>query len=199
MSDVPVELVVAAFPDEHGAERALEQLKQAKKEKLISIRDAAVITRDSNDKLTIHETRDMGVGRGAGIGALIGGAVGILFPPAVLGAASVGGAIGGLGAKLHDAGFPDKRLKELGAALKPGTSAIVAVIEHKWVAEIERELAAQGAQLVRQTIKEDITRQLEAGQGVAFTVLADQDTIVLGRAVQGQPDAASTETSPPVE
>jgi hypothetical protein len=31
MSDVPVELIVAAFQDESGAEQALQELKAAKK------------------------------------------------------------------------------------------------------------------------------------------------------------------------
>jgi uncharacterized membrane protein len=111
----------------------------------------------------------------------------------------VGGAVGGLGARLHDAGFQDKRLKELGTALKPGTSALVAVIEHQWVAEIERELADQGAQLVRQAIKDDIAKQLESGQGVTYAVMADDDSIVLGRAVQEQPSTTSAELSSPAE
>ena len=37
MSDVPVELIVAAFQDEGGAEAALQELKAAKKEGLIRI------------------------------------------------------------------------------------------------------------------------------------------------------------------
>jgi uncharacterized membrane protein len=193
MSDTPVELVVAAFTDEQGAERALEALKQAKKEKLIHIQDAAVITCDTNNKVHIKETADMRGGKGAGIGALVGGAVGLIFPPAFLASAAVGAAVGGLGAKLHDAGFRDERLKELGASLKPGTSAIVAVIEHVWVDEIEQELAAQGAQMVREAIKEDIAKQLDAGQNVAYVALADDDEIAVARVVDEPTVGASTQ------
>lgn len=194
MSDVPVELVVAAFTDEKGAEKALETLKQAKKEKLIYIRDAAVITCDANNKVHIKETADMRGGKGAGIGALVGGAVGLIFPPSILASAAVGAVVGGLGAKLHDAGFRDEQLKEIGASLKPGTSAIVAVIEHVWVDEIERELANQGAQLVRQAIKDDVAQQLEAGQGVAYSALVDEDSIVVNRMVEEPPSATTTES-----
>jgi uncharacterized membrane protein len=188
MSDVPVELVVAAFADEQGAQRALEALKAAKKEKLIGIRDAAVIARDANNKLHIKETGDMRGAKGAGIGALVGGAVGLLFPPAVLATAAAGAVIGGLGARLHDAGFPDERLREIGSALKPGTSAIVAVIEHAWVAELEREFAAQGAQLMREAIRADVAQQLESGRGVAYTALADQGDITVDRLVEESGD-----------
>lgn len=189
-TSVPVELVVAAFPDEQGAARALEQLKQAKKQELIGIRDAAVITRDANNTLHIKETGDMSGRKGAGVGAIVGGAIGLLFPPAVLGSAVVGAALGGLGARLHDAGFPDDELRAIGSSLKPGTSAIVAVIEHKWVEEVERELAAQGAQMVRQAIQEDITQQLEAGRSVAYVAVADQDTLAVGRVVVDEAPAS---------
>lgn len=197
-SSVPVELIVAAFPDEQGAARALGQLKQAKKEELIGIRDAAVITRDASNTLHIKETGDMSGRKGAGVGAIVGGAIGLLFPPAVLGSAVVGAAIGGLGARLHDAGFPDDELRAIGSSLKPGTSAIVAVIEHKWVEEVERELAAQGAQMVRQAIQEDITQQLEAGRSVAYVAVADQDTVAVGRVVVDEEPASpspATESS----
>ena len=46
MADAPIELIVAAFQDEQGAENALTELKNAKREQLIAIKDAAVIRRD---------------------------------------------------------------------------------------------------------------------------------------------------------
>jgi uncharacterized membrane protein len=201
--DAPIELVVAAFADEQGAARALEHLKQAKKEKLIDIRDAAVITCDANSTLRIKETDDMSGRKGAGVGAIVGGAIGLLFPPAMLGTAAAGAVVGALGAKLHDAGFPDDQLKAIGSKLKPGTSALVALIEHVWVEKVEQELAAQGAQMVRHAIQEDIARQLEAGRGVAYVAVADQDTVVLGRMVEDQAAAPlpvtpeSAQTAPP--
>ena len=50
-SDVPVEVVLAAFNDEDGAEKALGELKQAKKDRLIGIRNAAVLWKDDKGKL----------------------------------------------------------------------------------------------------------------------------------------------------
>src|SRR6476469_3099311 len=112
-NDVPVEVVLAAFNDEDGAEKALGQLKQAKKERLIGIRNAAVLWKDDKGKLHFKETADMRGGKG--------GVVGLVFPPSILASAAVGAAIGGFSAKLHDAGFPDDRLREVGKGLKPNT------------------------------------------------------------------------------
>ena len=174
MSDVPVQLLVAAFTEEDAADKVFEQLKQAKKEKLIHIQDVAVIKRDADSKIHINEPKDWKAGKGAGVGAVIGAALGIITGPGVVLTTAAGAAIGGLAAKLRDAGFPDDQLKQVGEALKPGTSAIVAIIEHTWVADLEQEMQAQGAQVMRQAISEDITKQLEAGRDVAYSAVASR-------------------------
>src|SRR5512136_574319 len=133
MSDVPVQLIVAAFQDEKMAKEALNALKEAQRQKLIKINSAAVLRKDEKGKLHIKETADMGGGKGAAIGGVAGAAIGLLAGPALLVPAAVGALVGGLSAKLRDSGFSDARLKALGEGLPPGSSAIVAVVEHRWV------------------------------------------------------------------
>jgi uncharacterized membrane protein len=198
MADVPVELVVAAFTDEQAASRVLEELKAAKQEKLIGIRDAAVIQRGTDDKVHIRETGDMRGGKGAVIGGIVGAAIGLVLPPAVLVTGAAGAAIGGLAARLRDSGFPDARLRAIGDALKPGTSALVAVIEHTWVAELEDELARQGAQLVTEEITTDIAEQLEAGHGVSSSALLDDEGVTVERSVRpGEQEPSGASARPP--
>jgi uncharacterized membrane protein len=187
MSDVPVQLVVAAFQAENGADEALKELKQAKREKLIGIVDAAVIRRDQKDKIHIKETEDVGGGKGAVAGGLFGAAIGLLGGPVGLVLAGATGAlVGGLAAKKIDMGISNDRLKELGDGLKPGTSAIVAIIEHKWVATLEQELAEAGADVMTQALKADISEQLEAGREVAFTAVGTGDAMAAERVVTGE-------------
>ena len=161
MSDVPVQLVVAAFEEEKAADEVLWGLKEAKWAGLIGIQNAAVLRRDQKNKLHIKETGDWGGGKGAAAGAVLGGFVGLLAGP-VGWLGLTGAVIGGLAAKLRDSGFSDERLKKLGEGLKPGTSAIVAVIEHRWVAEMEKEMAEAGADVVTEELAADIAQQLEA-------------------------------------
>jgi uncharacterized membrane protein len=188
MSDVPVQLLVAAFTEEDAADKVFEQLKQAKKEKLIHIQDVAVIKRDADSKIHINEPKDWKAGKGAGVGAVIGAALGIITGPGVILTTAAGAAIGGLAAQLRDAGFPDDQLKQVGEALKPGTSAIVAIIEHTWVADLEQEMQAQGAQVMRQAISEDITKQLEAGRDVAYSAVAAEGVASVQRVSAGKDD-----------
>ena len=192
MSDVPTELIVAAFQDEKGAEAAYKELKQAKKEHIIKIQDAAVIRRDAKNKLHIKDVHDMGGGKGAGIGAVVGGAIGLLAGPVVL-VGAAGALIGGLAAKMKDGGFPDDRLKQIAEGLQPGTSALVAVIEHTWVQDMEDAMAEAGAQVVTASISADIAEQLAAGKDVAYSVVETDEAIDMTRTAVGENDAEFTE------
>jgi uncharacterized membrane protein len=189
MSEAPVQLLVAAFTDEDAADKVFDQLKEAKKEKLIHIQDVAVIKRDADSMIHINEPKDWKAGKGAGVGAIVGAALGIITGPGVIFTTAAGAAIGGLAAQLRDAGFPDDRLRQVGEALKPGTSAIVAVIEHTWVVDMEREMQAQGAAVMTQAITEDITKQLEAGRDVSYSAIATADATTMQRVSAGKDDA----------
>jgi uncharacterized membrane protein len=186
MSEVPVQLIVAAFQDEKSADMALKELKQARREKLIGIENAAVIRKDQKGKLHIKETADMGGGKGAALGGVAGAAIGLIAGPALLVPAAVGALVGGLAAKLRDSGFSDERLKTIGDSLEPGSSAIIAVVEHKWVAQVEKELAEAGADMFTQALSADIAEQLEAGHEVAYTALSSQEGFAVSRVAGGE-------------
>src|SRR5262245_40875824 len=102
MSDVPVQLIIAAFQDEDSAKEALKALKRLKKEKLIGIQNAAVLRKDEKGKIHIKETADMGGGKGSVLGGVAGAAIGIIAGPALIVPAAVGALVGGLSAKLRD-------------------------------------------------------------------------------------------------
>lgn len=199
MSDVPTQVILAVFKTENGADEALQQLKSAEKQHLIDIDNVAVLKCDAEGKLRIKEPTDMGGGRGAVLGGAVGAVAGLLLGP--VGWATVGGAaIGGLAAKLRDSGFKDERLRKLGQSLQPGTSAIVAVIEHTWVKQVEAELAQAGADQVTEELANDIASELKSGHSVAYTALAADDVLVVARATDAPPaEAASKEGEKPAE
>lgn len=167
MGDAPIEVVIAAFDDENTADQTLSALKIAKWEGLIGIQDAAVLRRDDDNKLHISETGDMSGKKGAAIGAVLGGTLGLITGPGAILIGSAGALVGGLAAKLRDSGFKNERLEKLGAGLTPGSSAIVAIIEHKWVNELETQLAEAGADVATEVLSEEISAQLEAEKELA--------------------------------
>ncbi len=183
-AQAPTQVILAAFRDENGADAALDQLKAAKKEHLIAIHNVAVLRKDQEGKLHIKEPTDMGAGRGAAIGGVLGGLTGLVFGP--IGLAAVGGAaIGGVIARLRDSGFKDERLRQLGENLQPGSSAILAVIEHVWVTELQAELQKAGADVVTEELGADIAAQLKAGQDVAYTAVATDSAVGVARITSG--------------
>jgi uncharacterized membrane protein len=183
MADAPVQLLIAAFQDEGGASAALQMLKEAKKEKLVAIKDAAVLRKDPQGKLHVNDIRDMTGTRGAAIGGVVGAGLGILTGGAALAIVGIGALAGGLAAKLRDSGFNDARLRKLGEGLTPGSSAIVAVIEHTWVADLQEEFQKAGAEVVTEAIAADIAAQLEAGRNTAYTAIASDEGIAASQIV----------------
>lgn len=186
MSEVPVQLIVAAFQDERMAKEALNALKEAQRQKLIKIDNAAVLHKDAKGRLHISETADMGGGKGAALGGVAGAAIGLIAGPALLVPAAVGALVGGLSAKLRDSGFSDARLKALGARLTPGSSAIVAVVEHRWVDEVKRVMAEAQADLFAEAIGADVSAQLEAGHEVAYTAISSEEGFAAARVAGGE-------------
>ncbi len=186
MSDPTIELIIAAFNAEDAADEALKELKAAKKEKLIGIEAAAVIRRDKKNKLHVKEVGELTTGKGAVGGAVLGAALGLLTGGAGLVLGAAGAAIGGLIGKKQDIGFPNERLQQIGESLKPETSAIVAVIEHKWLAQLEDELAELGAEVMTAAIAADIAEQLEAGKDVAYSALSSEEGLSASRTAVGE-------------
>lgn len=186
MADTPIQLIVAAFNDETSAKAALKSLKQAQKERVIKIENAAVLRKDETGKLHIKETADMGGGKGAALGGVGGAAIGLIAGPALLVPAAVGALVGGLTAKLRDTGFSNARLEMLGEGLKPGSSAIIAVVEHTWVTEVEKAMQEAGADLVTASISADIAAQLEAGHEVAYSAVSSQAGFSASRVAGGE-------------
>jgi len=186
MSDVPVQLIVAAFGEEKAAKEALKSLNEAKKAGLIKIENAAVLRKDEKGKLHIKETQDMGGGKGAAFGGVAGAAIGLIAGPALVVPAAVGALVGGLTAKLRDTGFSNKRLETIGEGLKPGSSAIIAVVEHTWVEKVEAAMADIAMDVTTAEIQADIAGQLEAGHDVAYSVIASQEGYSMGRIAGGE-------------
>jgi len=179
-SDVPVQVIIAAFKDEKAASEALNELKSARKEGLINIVDAAVLTKDAKGKVKIKETADMGGGKGFAIGAIAGGLIGLLAGP-IGWMALGGGLIGGVAAKMKDGGFSDARLKRVAEGLTPNSSAIIAVVQHTWVRDVKRMLAEEATDMVTESISNDIAEQLQSGNEVAYTVASTGDAIMASR------------------
>jgi uncharacterized membrane protein len=86
----------------------------------------------------VHVNKDETATRhGAWGGAAAGAVVGILFPPAIIGSALAGAAIGGVGGHLWR-GMSRADVKELGDIIDEGQAALVVVGESKMGQAVEK-------------------------------------------------------------
>ena len=122
-------IYVATYPDEAAAQADYQVVKDLRAEGLVGSYDAAIVTKDASGK--VHANKDETATRhGAWWGIAAGAAVGVLFPPAILGAAAAGGAIGGVSGHLAK-GMSRSGVKELGDFIDPGQAGLVVVGESK--------------------------------------------------------------------
>ena len=131
-------LYVAAYSDATSAKQDFEVLKDAQGKDLV-ILGAVVMSRDGDGNVDVLEKGD-GITAG---GAVLGGGVGLvvgLFAPPLLAATAVGAALGGvLGhfTKKHEE-------KQFGVELEeyfpPGSSAVVAIVDDKYLDRVESAL-----------------------------------------------------------
>lgn len=181
-----VQVFVARFPDEQQAGEALKTLRRMHDEHVIELIDAAAIVRRADGKVTYTETGDPSTKKWAARGAVVGGLLGVIFPPSILVSAAIGAGGGGLWGKLRDAGFDDTELKRVGEDLSPGESAIIAVAEDRVIERLERDLA-EYRNLARFALSADAAAIISAETGSP----GEEPT------VPAQQEGSARDTAPP--
>jgi uncharacterized membrane protein len=198
------EVMFAVYSTEDGAAGAVASLKEMDKEQTIDIVDAATLVKDADGNATVKQESLPSVKKGTGIGALIGGAIGLIFPPSIIASAAIGAGIGAGSAKLAKMALEDDDLKEAADSLEPGSSAFIAVVENKWAEQVSTAIAgydklaehvmdADAAGVIGELGDDDTTVVYGAGTGPegagAFTAVTDGETVA-GQAVAATVDDA---------
>lgn len=119
-------LVAVVFNDESTAFEMRGALVKMQKQYLLEMEDAVVVTRDPDGKTKLHQAVSLTTA-GAVSGGFWGMLIGLLFLNPLLGAA-LGAGAGALSGKFKDLGLDDKMMKDVGASLKPGTSALFILV-----------------------------------------------------------------------
>jgi uncharacterized membrane protein len=121
----PMFVYVGTYPSEAAARSDYDVVKDLHAAGAVGTYDASVVTKD--DKGKVHVNKDeMATRHGGWGGAAAGAVIGILFPPAIIGTALVGGAIGGVSGHLWR-GMSRADVKEFGDVIDAGQAALVVV------------------------------------------------------------------------
>jgi uncharacterized membrane protein len=128
------DLVCLAFDDATAADRALLELTKLQKEFVIKLTDACVVVRPPEGEIQLKQAFPMsqiGAKTGGLSGALWGGLIGLLFLNPLAGmliGGGVGAASGALAGRYTDYGINDDFIRELGATIKPDSSALFLLV-----------------------------------------------------------------------
>ena len=181
MSTESIQIMVAVCPDTTTAETKLKALQHARNEQGVELTDAAIVWRDEQNKLHVHETTDVTSGRGAAVGGVLGGVLGLIAGPGgIVAGAAVGAIIGGAAARAFDSGIPHKRLEAIGNNLKPGNVALVILTKAGFTAFIESLIQGPGIEIVTESLNPQDAEQLAHDHAVALKALGLGESLADG-------------------
>jgi hypothetical protein len=165
-SDSSYTLFIADYRDVDRAWEAYDALKALDYGRHDEVEGVLVVIRGSNGKLEVHKTRDHGMS-GMTWGLAGGAVLGVLFPPAILGAAIVGGGVGAVTDKLRQ---PHHR-KEIEAQADQAIidTGVLVVGSDPSVAQI-REALAEASKIVESAVDAEVAREFKAA-----AIRADDD------------------------
>lgn len=154
-------ILVATYPDEMSARDDYQSVKDAHAMGLVGSYDAAVITKDAGGK--VHESKhETATRHGAWWGIAAGAALGVLFPPSIIGTAAAGGVIGGVTGHLAK-GMSRSEARELGDLIDPGEAGLVVVGESRLEEPIKQAVRRAEKQTAREldVSPQDVDRVLQ--------------------------------------
>ncbi len=178
MSDL---IVVGFKKDIFRASQVLNDLNALSAEWVIDLRDAVAVYRDDSGGLRVDHGYHMTAGEGAGWGAFWGSLIGLTLATPLSFAASAavatgavaagalgGGALGAAGGALNAQawrdtyGIADDFIKEVGAMVRPGDSAIFALVRSADPTYVAEQFRGYGGMVLRSNLPQEKADELQA-------------------------------------
>lgn len=160
------ELIVIGYPDETTAARVLDELQEAQRDFLVDLDDAAVIVRNQKGRLRVTTSDHLVAGATLG-GMFWGMLVGLLFLVPIAGLA-IGAIVGAAAGGLTRLGVKDDFKDQVADLVKPGTSAILAVIRKMTPDKVIEEIKPYGGTVLRTSLsyeqEEELISALHQGE-----------------------------------
>lgn len=161
VSDGATTLFVADFDDTQTAWQAYEALKAAEDGRHVAIDGVVVVKREADGELEVQQATDHSTKKGLTWGLVGGAALGILFPPSLLGSAAVLGGAGAAIGKARQLHHRSQLAERLEYAVAPGHSGIVAIVSDPAALEVRAALASANA-IVESALDDVLAKDIKA-------------------------------------
>ena len=145
LSEGAYTLLVADFSDTSAAWEAYEALKEVEDGRTVEIEGVIVVNRAADGTLEVQRATDHSTRSGLRWGVVGGIALGVIFPPSILGSAAVAGSAGALVGKLRQRHHHKELEQLLENAIPPGHSGLLALVSDPGAVKIQEALARAGA------------------------------------------------------
>ncbi|HET6477442.1 MAG TPA: sulfatase-like hydrolase/transferase, partial [Thermoleophilia bacterium] len=142
------DLILAGYPALEPAQKDFDELVRLVKEKQVRSDGMILVTRDEAGEVHVTDTGSHLGRKGAGWGGGVGVLVGLAAPP-MLGAVAVGAAAGGVIGKFARHKVDSGLEAGMGDKLKPGTAAIIAMVDEEDRLAAERALTTPAKSVAR--------------------------------------------------
>jgi uncharacterized membrane protein len=163
------ELVVISFPSEAKAEEVRQKLLAMQKDYLIELGDAVIAVKDAKGGIKLNQLLNT-TAAAAVSGTFWGSLSGLIFLMPLVGAA-IGAASGAITGALTDLGINDRWMKEVAAAIQPGTAALFLLIRRVTADKVLEGLRGEGGTVMRTSLDHTKEEALQAAlAGVQATV-----------------------------
>jgi uncharacterized membrane protein len=140
LSDGAYTLLVADFGDTEMAWDAYEALKSVEDGRTVDVEGVIVVRRSEDGKLEVQKATDHSTRSGLKWGLVGGIALGVIFPPSILGGAAVGGGAGALIGNLRQRHHHGELEQQLENAIPAGHSGLVALVSDPGAVRIQQAL-----------------------------------------------------------
>ena len=176
------DVIMAGYPAMEPAQKDFDELVALVKDKKVRTEGVILVEHDADGEVKVSQTGDhlgrKGLGWGGGVGLVVG-----LFAPPLLASVVVGAAAGGLIGKFTKHKVESGLESGLGDKLKPGTAAIIAMIDDDDRLAAERALAGTPAKSV-------VTMDKKGVRGLKDALAEAAQKFVPDRTVLPIPDKA---------
>jgi uncharacterized membrane protein len=154
------ELIVITYPNPTDAAQVVQLLRRLEAEHLLELEDLVYVTREPDGPISIYERLNRPLA-GAALGAFWGTLLGRWFGAPWLGA-GIGAAGGMLVSRFHDDGIDDGFVRDLGASLAPGSSAVFALVLRSTADKVLPEVGKFGGTVLHTSLSNEVEAELQA-------------------------------------